>query len=789
MPRRPAVVLFTALLLAPAGATAQGFGTTAAVGEGEVFLSAPLNPYANGTVYVYRPAAPGWREAARLTASDGSLLDRFGRSLSYSAGRLLVGATSADSARGAAYLFEKGAGGAWRQVAKLVPGGAQPGDSWGRAVLLDGDMAWVAAWGAGEGRGAVTVWRRMGSGEWSEDATLTASDAEPGDFFGSVIARDGDRLVIGAVQKNSSTGAAYVFHRDPGSGKWMEEARLAPEGLSRFSGFGAAALVRGNEALIGAPGVDQQAGVVFVFERDPATGQWRQTRRLAAFDGIPDGQFGSVMATVKGEVWVGAPMAESGNGHLYRLARGPQGRWTGASLLALQGIEDGDGMGGAIAAAGDVAVVGLTGDDHGMGTAMILSYSAGRWNSSPKVWTEMRTLDRIVGGTVECRDGKVQTFGCANVDLLAFLPVRDIGGERGIRLNDIWGWTDPQTGREYALVGRTDGTAFVDVTDASHPVFLGSLPRTPGSPASAWRDIKVYRNYAFIVADGAGDHGMQVFDLTRLRGAQGRAASFSEDVHYDRIASAHNIVIDTASGYAYAVGANGGGETCGGALHMIDIRNPREPVFAGCFADPATGRQRTGYTHDAQCVLYAGPDEAHRGRQICFNASETALGIADVTDKRAPRALSNASYPNVAYTHQGWLSDDQRYFYVDDELDELSGTVAGTRTLIWDVSDLEDPVLVREYISADKATDHNLYIKDGIMYQSNYAGGLRLFDVRDPANPVPIGFFDTVPVGDDAPGFTGSWSNYPYFKSGTLIVSSIDEGLFILKRSDRQLIP
>jgi choice-of-anchor B domain-containing protein len=160
-----------------------------------------------------------------------------------------------------------------------------------------------------------------------------------------------------------------------------------------------------------------------------------------------------------------------------------------------------------------------------------------------------------------------------------------------------------------------------------------------------------------------------------------------------------------------------------------------------------------------------------------------------VTDKSAPKALANASYPNVAYTHQGWLSDDQKYFYVDDELDELSGSVNGTRTLIWDVSDLEDPVLVREYISANKATDHNLYIRDGIMYQSNYASGLRLFDVRDPANPVPVGFFDTVPVGEDAPGFTGSWSNYPYFKSGTLIVTSIDEGLFILRRSDRQLIP
>jgi choice-of-anchor B domain-containing protein len=789
MPRRHSFVLLAGLALAPAAMVAQGFGTTAAVGEREVFLSAPLNPYAKGTVFVYRPAGAGWREAAQLTASDGTLLDRFGRSLSFSAGRLLVGATSTDSSRGAAYVFEKSAAGVWRQAAKLVPAGAQQGDSWGRAVLLAGDVAFVAAWGANQGRGAVAVWRRGAAGQWSEEATLAATDAQPGDFFGSAMALDQGHLVIGAVQKDSSTGAAYLFRRDAASGAWSQQARLEADGLSRFSGFGASAVAQGDVVMVGAPGLEQGNGAVFVFERNPATGAWAQSRRLAPFDGEPEGQFGSTMALAQGELWIGAPAARGGRGSLYRLARGPARTWSGASLLEPAGIEDGDGVGGAIAVAGDLAVIGLTGDDHGMGTAMVMSRTAGQWNGSPKVWTEMRSLDRIVGGKVECREGRVQGFGCANVDLLSFLPVRDIGGERGIRLNDIWGWTDPESGREYALVGRIDGTAFVDVTDPSHPVFLGSLPRTTGSPVSAWRDIKVYRNYAFVVADGAGDHGMQVFDLTRLRNVKAAPVSFTEDVHYDRIASAHNIVIDTTSGYAYAVGANGGGESCGGALHMIDIRNPLRPAFAGCFADPATGRQRTGYTHDAQCVVYAGPDQAYRGRQICFNSSETALGIADVTDKSAPKALANASYPNVAYTHQGWLSDDQKYFYVDDELDELSGSVNGTRTLIWDVSDLEDPVLVREYISANKATDHNLYIRDGIMYQSNYASGLRLFDVRDPANPVPVGFFDTVPVGEDAPGFTGSWSNYPYFKSGTLIVTSIDEGLFILRRSDRQLIP
>ncbi|WP_457653725.1 choice-of-anchor B family protein, partial [Rhodocaloribacter sp.] len=186
----------------------------------------------------------------------------------------------------------------------------------------------------------------------------------------------------------------------------------------------------------------------------------------------------------------------------------------------------------------------------------------------------------------------------------------------------------------------------------------------------------------------------------------------------------------------------------------------------------------------AQCVTYHGPDTEHRGREICFGANETALSIADVTDKAHPVALSQATYPNVGYAHQGWLTEDQRYFFMDDELDELQGKVEGTRTLIWDVSDLEDPQLVEEYVSNNKSSDHNLYIKGNLMYQSNYVSGLRIYDITDVEHPVPVGFFDTVPYGEDAPGFNGSWSNYPYFESGVIVVTSGKEGVFVLKKKD-----
>ena len=265
--------------------------------------------------------------------------------------------------------------------------------------------------------------------------------------------------------------------------------------------------------------------------------------------------------------------------------------------------------------------------------------------------------------------------------------------------------------------------------------------------------------------------------------------TYTEAVHYDRIHSAHNVVIDEATGYALTVGSSQGGETCGGGLHMINIQDPTSPTFAGCFADTTTGRARTGYSHDAMCTVYHGPDSEHRGKEICFGANETALSIADVSDKAQPVAIAKASYPNVGYSHQGWITDDHRYFYMNDELDELSGSVAGTRTLVWDVSDLDDPILAKEYVSSNRATAHNLYIRGHLMFQSNYVSGLRVLDVSDPQQPIDVGYFDTVPVGDDEPGFGGSWSNYPYFKSGIVVVTSKEEGLFVLRPRPRTVIP
>ena len=383
------------------------------------------------------------------------------------------------------------------------------------------------------------------------------------------------------------------------------------------------------------------------------------------------------------------------------------------------------------------------------------------------------------GRATPCRNGTAGGHACDRVDLLSHLSPRELGAVDGILLNDVWGWTDPQTGREYALVGRMDGVAFVDVTEPHLPRYLGSLAATAGSRTAIWRDVKVFRNHAFVVAGGAGPHGMQVFDLRRLRGAT-EPRDFAPSAVYNGVEASINVAINAETGFAYLLGSSGG-ETCGGGAHIVNIGEPLDPVFAGCFSHPGTGRRLTGATHDAQCVVYRGPDEAYQGREICLSANETAISIADLTDKRNPKPVATAAYPNIGYAHQGWLSQDHRHFYSNDELDETVEPAGRQRTLIWDVSDLEDPVLVREHFAPVGGPEHNLYVHGDRLYITDKRAGLRVLDIGDPENPVAAGRFDATSEGADKSRFVGAWSVYPFFDSGSVLVSSRSEGLFVVR--------
>jgi choice-of-anchor B domain-containing protein len=529
----------------------------------------------------------------------------------------------------------------------------------------------------------------------------------------------------------------------------------------------------GRDAVLWYPGGDSPAsapGTVLVPTRDADT---PDTRTVG---------FGSSLSGEGEYLAVGAPRADDLRGAVY-LFRSSGDGWEREALLSPEGLEAGDGFGSSVALAHGRLVVGAPGAYGNQGRAAVFDLSDLEVGPS---WLDAgEPLQRVVGAPVPCAEGTAEGFDCSSVDLVSFLPLSAMGAEPGERVSDIWGWTDPITSREYLLAGRTAGMAVLDMTDATNPVLVGLMP---GNPSSA-RDIKVYQDHAFLTGDGAGEHGLLVFDLTRLRevASYDMPTTFEPDARYDLVASAHNLIIDTESGFAYTVGTNTGGESCGGGLHMIDIRDPLNPTFAGCYTDSA-GLIWSGRTHDAQCTIYRGPDEAYQGRQICFASNETAMRIVDVTDKENPVPISAMSHPGTAYVHQGWLTEDQRYLYVNDELDEIVGTTNRTRTLIWDVTELDDPVLVAEHLGPDQATDHNLFIKGDRAYLANYQAGFRILDISDPEAPVEIGWFDTTPYGANPPGFGGgAWTAFPFFESGMVAVSSINEGIFVLR--PRPIVP
>ncbi|WP_439130168.1 choice-of-anchor B family protein [Polaribacter sp.] len=384
----------------------------------------------------------------------------------------------------------------------------------------------------------------------------------------------------------------------------------------------------------------------------------------------------------------------------------------------------------------------------------------------------------ITNNKIPCENGFAGVYPCDNYDLLLHISLEDLdlsaSNPLNIEGNDSWGWTDPITNNEYAIIGLNNGVAFVDITDTDNPVHIGNLQtRTVNS---LWRDIKVYNNHAFIVSE-ANNHGMQVLDLTKLRDTNNSPRFFTADAEFTDFGNAHNIVINEDSGYAYAVGTN----LSGGGPIFINIQNPKSPVLEGGFFEG-------GYSHDAQVVNYNGPDLDYAGKEILIGSNGERFGInevviADVTDKKNPKKVSNISYTKQGYTHQGWFTEDQRYFIVGDELDEYDGNVSNTRILIFDLLDLDNPKLLSEYFGPTTAIDHNGYVKENTFYLANYRAGVRMHDISNIANGTMLetGFFDTYPDNDE-PEFNGAWNVYPFFKSGKIVVSDIEKGLFIIKK-------
>ncbi|MBL4810674.1 MAG: choice-of-anchor B family protein [Phycisphaerales bacterium] len=406
-----------------------------------------------------------------------------------------------------------------------------------------------------------------------------------------------------------------------------------------------------------------------------------------------------------------------------------------------------------------------------LSTALLLSLACGSVaNAHDDDYRKLLDQQPPVFGPIWTAGGENQErglFDFQNMTLLANIPLNNFPGVNTISGNDCWGYVSP-TGREYVIMGVEGGYGFVEITDPINPVVIDTI----AGPVSLWHDVKVLGEYAYGVSEGGS--GIQVMDLSDIDNGN---VTLVRNWTGGGYSTSHNIVTNEETGSLWVVGTNIGN---GGLIH-IDISNPELPSIDGGWTEM--------YVHDAQVVVWEGG--AFDGRELAFLSSgfsggfsETGLRIADVTDPNNPVTLSTVFYPNAGYSHQCWLSTDRTVLYLNDELDE-GNSVSVTTTRVINVEDPANPYYVGTFTTGKAAIDHNLYTRDHVIYQSNYRSGLRVFDGLDPINPVEIAYFDTYP-GSDSPSFNGAWSNYPFFPSGTIAVSDIERGLFLV-RLDAQL--
>ncbi|MFB6305963.1 MAG: choice-of-anchor B family protein [Flavobacteriales bacterium] len=310
-------------------------------------------------------------------------------------------------------------------------------------------------------------------------------------------------------------------------------------------------------------------------------------------------------------------------------------------------------------------------------------------------------------------------------------------------LNDIWGYVD-SSGNEYAIVGLNKGVSVVDISTPSNPkeIFFKEAPVT------SWRDIKTWNDHAYITNEQ--DSALMIIDLSTLPSNTNLAVSyFPQDTTWN---TAHNLYIDS-SGIAYIFGSDSGK---GGVL-MYDLStDPKKPSLIGW--------ENSYYSHDGMVrndTLYS------------CHINDGFFSVMDVTNKSNPTILATNPTPSK-FTHNAWISDNGDYLYTTDE---VSGAYIASYDLR-DLSNIQELDRIQSSPENGKVIPHNTHFKNQYLITSYYTDGVVIHDVSKPGNIVEIANYDTSPMSGE--GFNGAWGTYPYLPSGLILVSDIEEGLFVL---------
>lgn len=384
-----------------------------------------------------------------------------------------------------------------------------------------------------------------------------------------------------------------------------------------------------------------------------------------------------------------------------------------------------------------------------------------------------------------CVQGFAGQFPCRNVDFQAQIPLIEFTS-RPTSAANVWGFVDLNDDREYAVIGLSNGTSVIEVTDPANPRQVSFIPGN----ISDWREVKIYqefhvptnrfRAFAYITTE-ASNSGVQVISLGGLPATATLATTLNDTgrqhtAYVSNIDYSTNMALPGAEAFLYIAGSNAGT----GSWRVYSLANPAQPQF---IRQAPAGTQ---YVHDATSLLITDQrttqcEPGHNPCEVYVDFNENTVDLWDVTDKAAPVRLSSRGYSDASYTHSGWPTADQRHIFVHDETEEIRRGLF-TQIYTMNVDDLRNPFIVASYQGPDTTTDHNGYTKGKLLYVSHYRRGVVVFDSTDPAVLREVASFDTflAPAANSA-GTDGAWGVYPFFPSGTVVVSDIVNGLFVLR--------
>lgn len=356
-----------------------------------------------------------------------------------------------------------------------------------------------------------------------------------------------------------------------------------------------------------------------------------------------------------------------------------------------------------------------------------------------------------------------QTFPSQNISLLGRWSDSTVVAEpqHGIKYNGVFGWANPLDNREYAIIGSTAGTYFIEVTNPDQPVFRDFLPGR--RDACIWREIHAYKNFCYIVSDDPMPNSFQIVNLLSLPD--------SVQIVHDSttiMSRCHTIFVDGNKLY----GGIPKGPFGQSSLAVFSLNDPANPLLLRRLEQDYTGMDGTHDMFVRNDTIYASMSNSG---YFVFRF-DTVLNKFNLLG-------SMTSYPFKGYNHSSSVSENGEVAVMCDEVP------SGLQVKVVNVKDISDISVSATCQSNEGATPHNPYIigNDRAVI-SYYQDGVQIYDISDPANPVRSGYFDTRPeIGDNNgyPGdpYQGCWGAFTRLPSGNILASDMQNGLFVLNAS------